>query len=333
MSINLSTPQISNCILWNNTVDASEDEVYIYMAPSTTFRHCDIYGCGGSDNWQSGFGTDGGGNIDDDPDFVIDGPGYEFGPEGEDDKWATVDDGLMPGSESPCINAAWYWPGKSGSVWLDVRGKVRNEVSSYPDIGAYESKHKIILAMCFIDETHDQSYYDDLNEYNTDLAAFNALLESLPTNDYSIIKTGCIVPPYEGDGYKHNIADVLPQSFFYPPDPPEILPPEDEPVGISIAECNRSSTEPTGDELIAHFHRIREGVVPDCIIRSIDHSYPLNGLLGEGYEDEFKPWLETWLEWHGLAPANSDVLPAEADFYDEQWIKAITDTADGIINP
>jgi len=346
MSINLSTPQISNCILWNNTVDASEDEVYIYMAPSTTFTHCDIYGCGGSDNWQSGFGTDGGGNIDADPDFAD--------PEnldGLDDTWATKDDGLMPGPDSPCINRAYYWHGESDSVWLDVRGKVRNEVSSYPDIGAYESKYKIMLVMCFIDETHGQSYYDDENEYNTDLAGFADLLASLPyandANNFSILKAGCIVPPYVATDYEGNIADVLPAGFFDPDDPPEILLPEDEPVGISIAECNRSSTEPTGDELIAHFHRIREGVVPDCIVRLADNTDPLYGFGGDLYNpyfDEFKPWLKDWLRWHGLHPViwnsgypsdNPDVLPAEVEFgYPwEQWIYAITDNVDGIINP
>jgi len=332
MSISSSSPQISNCILWNNTVDASEDEVYI-DSPFTTFSHCDIYGCGGSDNWQlPGFGIDAGGNIDTNPLFKDPGD-----PDGPDGAWATTDDGLMPGPKSPCINRAYYWHGESDCVWLDVIGRVRNEVSSYPDIGAYESSHKIILAMCFIDETHgvyyDQNYEEndpDPTTYTYDISGFNSLLANFPYEQtkYSILKAGCIVPPYGGADYRHNIADVLPTRFFYQTDPPAVLPPDQEPVGLSIAECGRP---PTGDELIAHFHRIREGVVPDCIIRSIDHSWPLDGSLGDGYDD-FIYWLKNWLEWHGINPyyygpdpvGYSDVLPAETEFYDEQWIKAIT---------
>ncbi|HUV41025.1 MAG TPA: hypothetical protein VMW23_04465, partial [Sedimentisphaerales bacterium] len=340
MSISSSSPQISNCILWNNTVDASEDEVYI-DTPFTTFSHCDIYGCGGSDNWQQpGFGIDGGGNIDADPDFPIDEPGYEFGPEGEDDTWATEDDGLMPGPKSPCINAADFWlPGP----WGNITGEARRAISPYPDMGAYESKYKIMLVMCFIDETQDESYHDDENEYNTDLGNFNNLLAGFPySTNYSILKAGCIVPPtdeedpYHPDKFRQDISDVLPESFFYPPDPPEILWPEEKPVGLSIAQCN---DQPSCDELIAHFNRLCEGKNPDCILRLLDGTHPLYGFfgLGDGYRYEFKQWLEDWVADHGLDPADTSLLPDQKVFgpywYPEQWIKAITDTVDAIVNP
>ena len=124
-----------------------------------------------------------------------------------------------------------------------------------------------------------------------------------------------------------NIGDVLPQSYFNPPDPPAVLPPDNELVpGISVAECTRP---PTGDELIAHFHRIRDGVVPDCILRLADATTPLVGFRGDlesPYFDEFKPRLKQWLQYHGLDPADPKVLPLEVEFGDpwEQWINAIT---------
>jgi len=325
-----------NCIFWGDTGTINTNEI------GGPLCCIDVeYSCiddGYPDDESIPFGGSANHNIDADPDFPIDEPGYEFGPEGEDGIWATADDGLMPGPKSPCINAADFWlPGPR----IDTTSRVRTNISPYPDMGAYESKYKIMLVMCFIDETHSQGYYYNLNEYRADRNYFYDLLAGLPyANDpknFSLLKAGCIVPPYVATGYWGNIGDVLPQSFFNPPAPPEILPPDNELVaGISIAECKRSSTEPTGEELIEHFHRIREGVVPDCIVRLADYTWPLYGFqgLGDGYKDEFLPWLEQWLDWRGLHPANRPyVLPDEVEFTDERWIKAIKENVQPIVNP
>ena len=322
MASTLCNMPVTNCIFWGNTADVTDsNQIYTYYEDDDwkpSFSHCDIQDSNGSgEYWDSELGGDGGGNIDADPNFAD-----PCDPNGVDNVWATDDDGLMLGPDSPCINAADFWK----PVWTDVTGRIRTDISPYPDMGAYESSYKVILVMCFIDQAHDDSYYDDPdwpelpNIYDTDLGNFNDLLASLPTNDYSIIKAGCIVPPYYEP---YSIADVLPDGFFDPCDPPQILWPEEVPVGLSIAECD---PEPDGDELIAHFHRIREGKGPDGVINLASYTWSMYGLwgLGEGYRDEFKPWLNDWLEDHGLDPTGNDVF-YKNEFSDERWIKAITE--------
>jgi len=331
--------QASNCIFWANTATYSDDQIYSYYDYedwSPTFTCCDIQDSNGSgENWDSSLGADGGGNIDADPNFTDPCDG-----DGPDDIWATADDGLVPGPKSHCINAADFWLPPPGT---DVTSRLRTDISPYPDMGAYESKYKIMLVMCFIDETVGESYYDDLDEYRTDMDDFNDLLAGFPySTDYSLLKAGCIVPPFydpeEPEKYWHNIADVLPAGFVDPCNAPLVLPPEDEPVGISIAECNRP---PSGAELIAHFHRIRENRGPDCVVRLADNTPSLKGFDGlqNGYKYGFVPWLEGWLKDHGLDPTNTDVTAENTFGYREQyptnerWIMAITEEVNDIVNP
>lgn len=65
-----ATPTLSNSILWGN--DASTGaQIYNTTALGPTIRYSDIEGSGGSGiGWDTSLGTDGGGNIDDDPLFV-----------------------------------------------------------------------------------------------------------------------------------------------------------------------------------------------------------------------------------------------------------------------
>jgi parallel beta-helix repeat protein len=65
-----SYPTITNTIFWDNEAVSSGDQVY-KNSGSPYYSYCDIEGCGGSGGgWDSGLGTDGGGNIDSDPNFV-----------------------------------------------------------------------------------------------------------------------------------------------------------------------------------------------------------------------------------------------------------------------
>jgi subtilisin family serine protease len=61
-----SDPVLTNCIFWGN--HPNEIENVSYSTP--TFSYCDIEASGGSDNWDANLGTDGGGNIDEDPLFA-----------------------------------------------------------------------------------------------------------------------------------------------------------------------------------------------------------------------------------------------------------------------
>ena len=337
---------VSNCIFWGNTATVSSQifSYYEYDGCKPTFSYCDIEdsyignGYVKEDGTGKKLGSDGGGNIDADPDFDTADPYWPVGP---DLAWATTDDSLMLGADSACINVADYY----ATPRMDITGRLRTDVSANPDMGAYESGYKkVIVVMCFIDETLIESYYDDEDEYDDDLGAYNDLLASLPTNDYSIIKAGCIVPPHDCEGCNENIADVLPDSFFYEPDepfPPDILDPGEAPVylpeGLSVAKCSRP---PSIDELFVHFHRIRDGLIPDCAMLLADGSPSLDGFYGDGlafcdlYLQTCDPWLENWLKIYGLDPEEALYADPEDQTFgstdqqdpdNERWIKAITD--------
>jgi predicted outer membrane repeat protein len=129
---------ITNCILWGNDAEEDGDEISSASGSDTTLSYCDIEGGWDGPN-VNGPVTDGGGNINSDPNFVDD-----TDPDGDDNIWMTGDDGLAIDSDSPCIDAA------DGSVdpTTDILGNSRYDDSSttdtgtgdpnYVDIGAYE---------------------------------------------------------------------------------------------------------------------------------------------------------------------------------------------------
>ena len=66
------SPVVTNCIFWGDAAfQNNSNEIYDYnSSASPIFKNCDIAGCGGSANWQGGFGRDGGQNIAADPCFI-----------------------------------------------------------------------------------------------------------------------------------------------------------------------------------------------------------------------------------------------------------------------
>jgi len=117
-----SYPTITNCILWNNSAATSGDE--IYNASSTpAISYSNIQGCLSGNSWDKTLGTDGGGNMDENPNF---------------DAYLQLKEG------SPCIDAA----DGDAAVATDLMGNLRyddpamsNIGTGYPryvDIGAYE---------------------------------------------------------------------------------------------------------------------------------------------------------------------------------------------------
>jgi len=67
---NGSTPTLANVILWGNSAIISGPQIHNASA-TPNILYSDIEGSGGSGiGWDSGLGTDGGGNIDDDPLFI-----------------------------------------------------------------------------------------------------------------------------------------------------------------------------------------------------------------------------------------------------------------------
>ena len=146
----------TNCIFWDNEAD-NNAQIYTYSQGTTTaIRYCDIEdsyvdienGYVKEDVTNNILGTGGDDNIDADPDFYIDDPGWpvEDGPEGKDGAWATADDGLMLDSgTSPCVDAA----DGDAAPFTDVTRYARVDIMDvtnegtgepdYADIGAYEA--------------------------------------------------------------------------------------------------------------------------------------------------------------------------------------------------
>ncbi len=133
-----SSPIVTNCIFSGNHATTDANEIY-NDSSDPNFSYCDIEGCGGSDNWDPNFGTNGGGNIDSDPCFVD-----INNPAGSDGIFMTFDDGLRLTADSNCIDAA----DGDAAPPQDILGFVRIDINdvnntgtgdpNYADIGAYE---------------------------------------------------------------------------------------------------------------------------------------------------------------------------------------------------
>jgi hypothetical protein len=119
---------MTNCILWDDHATYYGPEIFNDTGNEaiTRLNHCDIQGSGGSAYWYSCLGTDGGGNIDGNPQFV-----NAANPAGPDCLWRTSNDGLALSGNSPCINAGTAY----GAPLTDILGNPR---VGAPDIGAYE---------------------------------------------------------------------------------------------------------------------------------------------------------------------------------------------------
>ena len=136
----LSEPNIINCIIWSNDANGSGDEVYNTSLADPYIAYSDINGCGGSGGgWDPNYGTDGGGNIDSDPNFI-----NTNSPAGLDNIFGTPDDGLGIYPDSPCIDAA----DGNQAPSTDIIGRCRADIEDvdntgvgdppYVDMGAYE---------------------------------------------------------------------------------------------------------------------------------------------------------------------------------------------------
>lgn len=121
---------LNNCIFWNNVADQGAQ---IYSASTLpTIHYSLLQGSGGSgDSWDTTLGTDGGGNIDSDPQFVD-----------------TANGNLRPGPASPVIDAGDNSAVPSGLTsdlasmprFVDINYIPDSGIGPAPvvDMGAYE---------------------------------------------------------------------------------------------------------------------------------------------------------------------------------------------------
>jgi C1A family cysteine protease len=91
-----SSPTLTNCILWGDSESGLGNELNNGSNSTPTFSYCDVEGSGGSTDWDTSFGLDGGNNIDADPSFV-DEPDPSSAPTTEGD--------LHLQAGSPCIDS------------------------------------------------------------------------------------------------------------------------------------------------------------------------------------------------------------------------------------
>jgi hypothetical protein len=143
----LSTYFFDNCILWNNSASSGGNEINNNTA-TAVFTACDVAGSGGSTSWSSALGTDGGGNIDQNPLFTIN-------PNSGDANWTTWSDNdygnlrLLAGSPAANAGQDRLLPrdtedldrdgDTSERIPVDIIGGYR-VLGTSVDMGAYESQ-------------------------------------------------------------------------------------------------------------------------------------------------------------------------------------------------
>jgi hypothetical protein len=156
-----STAMIANCIFWQNTAPTGP-EISNEGSTIVIISHSDIAGCGSSAAWDSSFGTDAGGNLDEDPWFVRDpnagGDGWGDDPCTPADESANDDYGdLHLAVGSPCIDAGDNGALIANPVDLDGNPRISNDIV---DMGAYER-----VCICSVSGDFDCSCDVDLFDF------------------------------------------------------------------------------------------------------------------------------------------------------------------------
>ncbi len=143
------SPRCDNCIFWNDTASGGGNEFYVQAGTNSVpvFTASDVQGSGGSASWNAALGTDGKGNIDQDPLFTL----Y---PNPGDGKWSTFGDNnygsLVLSASSPAREAGHSALLPADTFDLDGDGSTTEHIpydccgnsreqGSSVDMGAYES--------------------------------------------------------------------------------------------------------------------------------------------------------------------------------------------------
>ena len=146
-----SNPTITNVIIWGNEAPTGS-QIHNATGGVPQISYSDVQGCGDSTTWVSACGSNGGGNIDEDPVFVQN-------PDPGDDDWSTKGDNdygdLHVSLDSPVVDAGT----NSGCPATDLDGNFRPAGISC-DIGAYE---KMINETWVDDDWANQADVDDFN--------------------------------------------------------------------------------------------------------------------------------------------------------------------------
>jgi predicted outer membrane repeat protein len=191
---------LTNCIVWGNTADTGLS-VANSGASRAVASYCDIQGSGGSDNWDTDLGTDGGHNIDADPLFVD----YD----GADDVPGTLDDDYAPGSGSPCMSSGVRGQSMGAVAWDEVQFIGQVSVSDPVDLAVHEDRVYVLSSA-----DHRVSVFDD--QLNLQIAAFDRgvlVLDAMNPLGMCVDEAGRI---YIADTGHHRILRYTPQGILDP---------------------------------------------------------------------------------------------------------------------
>lgn len=174
--ISNTSTDVTNCVFWDNQANDSNE---VYTNASVTLSYCDIrdaYDANGV--WDSNLGSDGGGNIDQDPCFVDDDANdFHIGP------------------NSPCIDAGdpnGYYGGQT-----DIDGEPRVQ-GTYVDMGADEARrvHNVdkdkwyVTIQAAIDDSNDGNdivVYAGTYEETVDYNGKAVTVRSTDPNDANVV--------------------------------------------------------------------------------------------------------------------------------------------------
>jgi hypothetical protein len=123
-----SSPTLDNCILWSNTATTGDDQISNFGSSTPVIGYSIIQDAYSGESWDVSLGTDRGGNIDADPQFLD--------ADGADNVYGTPDDDLHLQPNSPAIDAGDN-SGMPAGITTDLDGNGRFEdASSVADTGS-----------------------------------------------------------------------------------------------------------------------------------------------------------------------------------------------------
>ena len=201
------SPTLRNTVLWGNTSSLGA-QIYNYGGSTPTISYSLVQGSGGSGpGWDTGLGTDGGDNIDIDPQFVdADGP---------DDIVGTLDDNLRLGDISSGIDAGDNSAVPADTLDLDADGDkaetVPFDLDGCPrillgtvDLGAYEWPTCLTLTKTVLNDDGGTAVAGDFQAYIDGTPVPWGIAQPVISGTHTVSET--VLPGYSASAWSGDCA-------------------------------------------------------------------------------------------------------------------------------